>query len=82
MAFHVETNQEVTADADQLPENKDLEDIAGDHQPQHGEAKQRHIGEEAVVPPGPMEMSAAGQVDLMVDVIVRQFVAHVAQRKT
>ena len=80
-AFHVEADQQVTANADQLPEDEDLEDIAGEHQSEHRETEERHVGEELVIPPRPVEMSAAGRVDLVVDVVLRQFVAHVAQRE-
>ena len=52
----VKPDQEIGADADQFPEHEHHEDIAGDHQPQHAEAKQRQILEEAVEAAVAMQM--------------------------
>ena len=76
-AFDVEANQEVTADTDQLPEDKHHEDVARQHQSQHREAEQREKGEEAVEPPRAMEVPVP-DVHLVVFVLFGQLIAHVA----
>ena len=81
MPFDVETDQQIRADTDQFPEDKHLENVAGDHQPQHREAEQRHVREELVEPPRPMKVSAVVRVNLMIDVVVDQFFLHVAGRE-
>ena len=74
----IETDEEIRADADQLPENEDHGDVAGDHQPQHAEAEQRQILVEAVEPPAAAQRLAVGQRDQRVGHVVQLFV-HVAE---
>src|SRR5688572_12109766 len=48
LALEVKTDEEVRADAHQLPEHKDHREVAGDHDSQHAEAEQREILKKAV----------------------------------
>ena len=79
LPLDVKPDQEIRANADQLPEHEHHENIAGDHQPQHAEAKQRQILEEPVVAARAMQMLAIGEGHFMVGDIV-QLVVHVAHR--
>ena len=81
MAFDVETDQQVTADPDQFPEDEHHEDVAGQDQPEHREAEQREVCEEAVVAAGPMQMRSVGGVHLVVDMIFGPLVIHVPDRE-
>ena len=73
----VKADQEVRADADQLPEHEHHRDVAGDDQAQHAEAEQRQVLEEAVEAAGAVQVMAVGQRDFVVGHVV-QLVVHVA----
>jgi hypothetical protein len=77
--FVVETNQEVRADADQFPTDKDLEKVVGHHQVEHREAEQRQEHEET-----PKSAAAAQMAMLAVNLMVLddqlELVSHVAHR--
>ncbi len=45
----VEPDQQITAQAHQLPADKQKQQTAADYQPQHAETEQRQVGEEAAV---------------------------------
>src|SRR5262249_27757545 len=60
LAFVVEADQEVRADTDQFPAQKDLEEIVRQHQIEHRETKKREEHEEARI------AAAAGDVGLVV----------------
>ena len=77
LALDVEADQEVGANAHQFPEHEHHQDVAGDHQPQHAEAEQRQILEEAVKAAGPVQMMPVGERDFVVDDFM-QLVVHVA----
>ncbi len=75
----VEADQQIRADADQLPEHEDHGQVAGDHQPQHAEAKQREVLEESGEPPAAKQRPAVGERHQRVGHLVELFV-HVAER--
>ena len=77
LALDVEADQEIGADAHQFPEHEHHRQVAGDHQPQHAEAEQRQVLEEAVEPAAAVQVMAVGERDLVVDHVV-QLVVHVA----
>ncbi len=80
-AFGVEADQQIAADADQFPEDKHLENIARQDQPQHRKAEQRHKRKEAVEASGTMNVTAVRCVSRMVDVFIRQLITHVSNRE-
>jgi len=74
----IEPDQQIGADAHQLPEHEDHGRVAGDHQPQHAEREEREVLVEAVEPAAALEDLAAGERDQRVRDLVEFFV-HVAQ---
>ena len=54
-----------------------IEDVAGDHQPQHAEAEQRQVLEEAVKAAAAVQVMAVGERHFVVGHVV-QLVVHVA----
>ena len=81
MAFDVETDQQVAADAHKFPEDEHHEDVAGQDQSEHREAEQREVSEEPVEPPGAVEVRSVGDVHLVVYVFLGSLVIHVPDRK-
>ena len=71
LPLDVETDQQVRADADQFPEHEHHRHVAGDHQPQHAEAEQREVLEEAVETPAPMQRLAVRRAYLRVGHVVQ-----------
>ena len=81
LAFDVETDEQVTANSDQFPEDEHLKDVTSENQTEHRKTEQRHERKEAVEPAGAVKMTAVGKVDFVIDVVVGQFVAHVSERE-
>ena len=77
LAFEIKADQEIRANAHQFPKHEHHRQIAGNHQPQHAEAEQRQILEEAMKPARPMQVVAVGQRDFVIGHVV-QLVVHVA----
>ncbi len=77
LPLDVKADQEIGANADQLPEHEHHADVAGDHEPQHAEAEQRQILKEAVEAARAVQMMAVGERHFVVGDVV-QLVVHVA----
>ena len=75
----VESDQEVRANPDKFPKHEYHGDVAGQHQSQHAEAKQRQVLKETIVAAGPFEMFAVLERYFVVRDVV-QLVMHVAHR--
>ncbi len=76
--LEIKADQKVRADTDQLPKHKRHRHVARNDNPQHAEAKQRKILKEAVIATPPVIMAAARHGDLVILVVLHQFVVHVA----
>ncbi len=73
----VKADQEIRANAHQLPEHEHHRQVAGDANAQHREREQRKVLEEAVEPAAAVQVLAVGERHFMVDHVV-QLVVHVA----
>ena len=80
LPLEVEADQQVRADADQLPAQEHLEEVVRQDQVEHREAEQRQVHEEAAEAAAAVKM-AVRRVDLVVLDLRLQFVAHVADRE-
>ncbi len=56
----VEADQQERTDAHQLPTDEDLKEIVGQHQVEHGEAKERQKHEETAESAAPVQMAVLG----------------------
>ena len=59
MSLDIKTDQQIAANTDQFPKDKDLEDVAGQHEPQHRKTEQRHKRKKLVEPARAVQMTAA-----------------------
>ena len=76
--FDVEADQEVRANADQLPKHERHREVAGEADAEHRERKQRQVLEEAVESAAAVQVLAVCQFYLVVGVVV-QLIVHVAE---
>ena len=70
LAFDVEADEEVRADADELPEDERHRQVARDADAEHREREQRQELEEAVKAAAAVEVFVIREVDFVVDVVL------------